>query len=221
MLSNHRTDDSNTRFQYAGRFFHCHPWPFRTSGEGRNVVVIAQALNTSLIPSFVVTAMVAKSIKSSSYMGVRLNHCQLSNQFHDILIRGIGVVTDFILADLQFRMHTADPMDLHLDHCTAVIDIDDDFIDERSNDSLLQFDRCGNIVPYGMQMGAQSKRAIALLFAQRYPGLRFGLKTRFGLRDLSQRRIPPCFQLRSDEPIGRINGIELALSALGLIANSL
>ena len=87
--------------------------------------------------------MVAKSIKRGSDMGVRLNHYQLSNQFHDILIRGIGVVTGFILADLQFGMHTARPMDLHLDRCTAVIDIDDDLIDERSNDSLLQFDRCG------------------------------------------------------------------------------
>ena len=126
---------------------------FRISGECRNVVVIAQALNTSLIPSFVVTAMVAKSIKRGSDMGVRLNHYQLSNQFHDILIRGIGVVTGFILADLQFRMHTARPMDLHLDRRTALIDIDDDLIDERSNDSLLQFDRCGYIVPYGMQIG--------------------------------------------------------------------
>jgi hypothetical protein len=46
-----------------------------------------------------------------------------------------------------------------------------------------------------------------LLFAQRCPGLFFGLKAGFGLRDLSQRRIPPCFQLRSDKPVGRINCI--------------
>src|ERR1700758_1370008 len=118
-------------------------------------------------------------------------------------------------------MHAARPMDLHLNRCTAVIDIDDDLMDERSNDSLLQFDRCGYIVPYGMQIGAQSKQAIALFFAQRCPGLLFGLKAGFGLRDLSQRRIPPCFQLRSDEPVGGINCIVLAVSALGLVANSL
>jgi hypothetical protein len=127
----------------------------------------------------------------------------------DVLRRVRGTLSPSSSRHSQFGMHAAFPMNDQNDLTGCGIGIDDDFVDEGSNEAFLQSDIRVRLPPDGLEVRSQILEFVAGWDHGLTAAVHVSIDALLDLADTLQRRIPASLQFVRDEAILRIGGVVL------------
>ena len=137
-VSDHRPDDTKADAQQTGGFRHglpCAGFGFREHGDA---VLPPEVLDPGFVPAVPLPSQQAGPVEHAGDITVVPTLRQLPDQFDNIGVGSVAVFSGLVLADAQWGVHAASPVDLHFDVAAVMIDVHDDFVDHGPENTLLQ-----------------------------------------------------------------------------------
>src|SRR5512139_8162 len=133
------------------------------------------------------------------------------------IVRRAGALSAASSGQAYLAVNAANPMYEEDDLSSFGIDISDDFLDNGSDDALLQpnIGRWGG--PNGLEIGGQ-RREGCRIDGSRDRGCIVGGDFAFQLGDASQGLVPADLQFTGHQPIGRVGSVVLAKGPIGGVA---
>ena len=177
------------------------------------------AFDAGFAPVIAFSGFQSQSIQEACDVFVCPRFRHFSDEFDSGFLGGVAVGSDFVFVCPQRGMDSALPVDSHFDVSTHVVNIDDDFLDDGTQDSLFEIGGAGGMIPGFLKIPAETEQLFFLVGA--WSGGRFGLgfEAGFCFGNFCERRVPPLLQFRSHESVGGIDRVVLTTGVPGFVAN--
>lgn len=156
-------EGSRTDPEDASGFLQIHPSFGRSAIAivASDVVVNAERNHAFSSPAIATAGKEPISIQDVREQIVRTNPCQHANRFDDVLRRVRGTLPASSSRHSQFGMHAAFPVNDQDDLTGLGIGIDENFVNQCSNEAFLQSDICARIVPDGLKVRSQIRKFVS------------------------------------------------------------
>ena len=171
--------------------------------------------HAKLGPGLPLTGSLAHAIERGRDVSVRPASRHVANHAIGFSGGAFRVLPGLRLAHAKLRVLPAAPMDHEYDISGLVVDINDDLVNQSSDESLLGPHLRRRRSPHPLKVGGQSQESLLGDFRNFLS--RGSRKACFALPETRQCRVPPSLELGGDQPIVRIHRLVTPRRELDLV----